>query len=130
VFISETQIIAAGHDCSPYLFELTAQGWQLVKKLDASTKRESFSSTNTAMNMFKQMATKGQATTEDTELQTVHQNTITYALFTLNSLCDISSCINVYAKAGNNVTKISTSGGDGKLVIWDLLPLGIKAMKI
>ena len=38
--------------------------------------------------------------------------------------------MNVYAKAGNNVTKISTSGGDGKLVIWDLLSLGIKSTKL
>ncbi len=81
LFISETQIIAAGHDCNPYLFELVAgQGWQLVKKLETSSERKSAVSNNSAMNMFKQMASKGQATSEDTELPSVHQNTITYAI--------------------------------------------------
>lgn len=36
-FVSETQLVAAGHDCQPVLFEGDlASGWRLVKSLDAA----------------------------------------------------------------------------------------------
>ncbi|ETS60740.1 hypothetical protein PaG_04645 [Moesziomyces aphidis] len=36
-FVTETQIIAAGHDCQPVLFQGDAQqGWAIVKSLDAA----------------------------------------------------------------------------------------------
>jgi actin related protein 2/3 complex subunit 1A/1B len=52
--------------------------------------------------MFRQMDLKGK-TKDDTQLKTVHQNTI--------------STIRVYESAGN-VGKFSTSGVDGRVVIW------------
>ena len=111
VFISETQIIAAGHDCAPYLFAHRGGQWVLCDKIDTGTKKSVMSS-NTAFNKFKQMDSRAQSsTTTDTELNTVHQNTITL--------------VRPYDGAGDKVTKISTSGVDGKLVVWDLMTAGL-----
>lgn len=54
--------------------------------------------------MFKQMDLKGK-TKDDTKLTTVHQNTI--------------STIRVYEGSGGAVRKFSTSGVDGRIVIWN-----------
>lgn len=35
-FVSENQIVVAGHDCQPVLFQGDVQGWSLVKSLDAA----------------------------------------------------------------------------------------------
>ena len=58
-----------------------------------------------ALNMFRQMDLKGKVT-DDTKLKTVHQNTI--------------NTIRVYEESGGNVTKFSSSGVDGRVVIWTL----------
>lgn len=55
--------------------------------------------------MFKQMDLKGQSK-NDTQLRTVHQNTI--------------NTIRVHTGQADNVQQISTSGVDGRVVIWDL----------
>lgn len=114
LFLSETQIVAAGYDCVPYLFEQRPEGWQLVRKLDQGNKKESVD--GSAKNMFRQMDSRAQFSNEDTELPSIHQNTIT--------------CIRPWTQSGGAVTKFSTTGLDGKLVIWDVLSLGISQMRI
>lgn len=42
----------------------------------------------------------------DTVLETIHQNAIT--------------CLSIFEGTKGNVTKLSSSGADGQLVIWDL----------
>lgn len=81
VFVSESQIIAAGHDCCPMLFTSKVKGvWEYVDKLDQGSKKASISG-NSAFNKFKQMDSKAQSEVNGmTELSTVHQNTITYNL--------------------------------------------------
>lgn len=113
LFVSEEQIVGVGHDCVPFLFEAKAQGWQFSRKLDLEKKKDA--SDGTARNMFKQMDSKAQ-TVDDTELASVHQNTIT--------------CIRAYGHSANQVTMFSTSGLDGRIVIWDLLNEKVSQMRI
>lgn len=73
---SEDEIIAAGYDCEAFRFKGGESGWQLTGTVEqkarpgASQQRE-----ESALNMFKQMDLKGK-TKDDTQLKTVHQNTI------------------------------------------------------
>ncbi|KAL6235150.1 hypothetical protein BDW75DRAFT_230549 [Aspergillus navahoensis] len=76
IWNGENEIIAAGHDCEPYRLRGDENGWQLEGSIEnkagagAGSVRE-----ESALNMFRQMDLKGQ-TQADTQLKTVHQNTI------------------------------------------------------
>lgn len=112
IFTSENTIVGAGHDCVPYFFANRGSQWGLVDKVDQGKKRESATG-SFAMNKFKQMDTRGQTST-DTELNTTHQNTIT--------------SVRPFDGNGAVTTKFSTTGVDGKLVIWDLMNCGINGV--
>ncbi|KAL2828655.1 WD40-repeat-containing domain protein [Aspergillus cavernicola] len=106
IWSGENEIIAAGHDCEPYRLRGDESGWQLEGSIESkagpgadSIREES------ALNMFRQMDLKGQSQA-DTQLKTVHQNTI--------------STIRVYEDANGVVNKLSTSGVDGRVVIWTI----------
>ncbi|KAF2141803.1 uncharacterized protein K452DRAFT_227828 [Aplosporella prunicola CBS 121167] len=101
VWTSEAEIIAAGYDCAAYRFQGNEGGWVLAGALEAKAgagaaddKEES------ALNMFKQMDLKGK-TKDDTKLHTTHQNT-------------------VLMLRGYQDGKISSSGVDGRVVVWDV----------
>jgi len=67
-----------------------------VKKADVGT---------SARDTFRRMASRAQATaTNDTEVHTHHQNTI--------------NSVRAYSGSRDHVEQFSTSGIDGKLVIW------------
>ncbi|KAI5309527.1 hypothetical protein KEM55_003050 [Ascosphaera atra] len=106
IWSGENEIIAGGHDCEPYRFGGDENGWQVIgpienkKGLGAQLGRE-----ETALNMFRQMDLKG-SVKNDTQLQTVHQNTI--------------NTVRVFEEQGGVVRKFSTSGVDGRVVIWTL----------
>lgn len=55
--------------------------------------------------MFKQMDLKGK-TKDDTQLKTVHQNTI--------------NTIRSHAGQPGSISAISTSGVDGRVVVWSI----------
>ena len=57
------------------------------------------------MDKFKGLDKRAQVGTSETELVSTHQNAITQ--------------INVHTGSGDSVSKFSTTGVDGKLVIWD-----------
>jgi actin related protein 2/3 complex subunit 1A/1B len=118
---SEDALVAAGHDCQPVVFSGSEQGWALIGTLDDTTassgSRVSGARTGTvgrlnsaAFNTFRNADTRGQTggdAASDTELLTVHQNTIT--------------SVRPYAYGGEGiVSRVSTTGVDGKLVIWDV----------
>jgi actin related protein 2/3 complex subunit 1A/1B len=63
-------------------------------------------SEESALNMFRQMDLKGQNAKNDTKLTTVHQNTV--------------NTIRVYQESGSGVTKFSSSGVDGRVVVWSV----------
>jgi actin related protein 2/3 complex subunit 1A/1B len=77
IWNGEAEIIAAGHDCEAFRFKGGPDGWQLSGTLEAKGRpgmgdqRE-----ESALNMFRQMDLKGKVK-DDTQLKTVHQNTIT-----------------------------------------------------
>ncbi|EAU88721.2 hypothetical protein CC1G_01094 [Coprinopsis cinerea okayama7 len=119
---SEHSIVAAGHDCRPLVFAGSEQGWQESGTLDDATSTKSpggasgFGSgpgrlKSAAFETFRAADTRGQSNiggsgTTDTKLHTIHQNTIT--------------TVRAYEWDQNGeVTKVSTSGVDGTLVIWD-----------
>lgn len=81
-------------DCEAYRLRGSEQGWQLVGSMESKGRpgvgdhRE-----ESALNMFRQMDMKGK-TKDDTQLKTVHQNTI--------------STIRTYDHAGGAVKKFSS----------------------
>ena len=109
--------MAAGHSCIPILYSLTDNGQlSFAGKLDNSQKKELGGLT--AMRMFHSLDKQARSESSDTNLDSIHQNAIT--------------CVCVYGGTKGGVTKISTSGLDGQLVIWDLhsLEKAIQGLKI
>ena len=108
VWISPDSIVAAGHGCTPLVFKVDGSGEVAFvskledKKGDASEKKFS------ARAFFDSRDKRGNEST-DTVLNTTHQNQI--------------SCIQIQSGGKNRADKISTSGGDGKVVVWDLRTL-------
>lgn len=92
---------------------------------DTSKGTSSRESETSAFNMFKNMDRKGsgKAASEDTTLATIHQNTITYwnVLTTAND-----SMLRPLESGPNGVTKIASSGLDGRIVVWDLAGSGLE----
>jgi len=104
VFVSEDQIIAVGHDCTPVSFAKKGS-WQFVKKVDEGGAASAADKKNTAFDVFKNKVDKGQESIQETSLTTKHQNTIT--------------CVVPYKKNANVVAQYSTTALDGQLIIWD-----------
>ena len=109
VWTSEDEIIAAGYNCEAYRLQGSEQGWQLAASLEQSKGRPGMSEAReeSAFNMFRQMDLKGKSAAEDdTKLKTVHQNSI--------------KTVRVYAEAGGRVSRVSSSGVDGRVVVWSV----------
>ena len=85
-------------DCEAYRLRGNEQGWQIVGSMESKgrpglgAQRE-----ESALNMFRQMDLKGKVK-DDTQLNTVHQNTIT--------------TIRVYDEAGGAVQKFSSKSSN------------------
>ncbi|KAF1982382.1 structural constituent of cytoskeleton [Aulographum hederae CBS 113979] len=106
VWKSEEEIVAAGYDCEAYRLQGNEQGWQIAGSIESSGRPGmSDQREESALNMFRQMDLKGKVK-DDTQLKTVHQNTITM--------------VREYGGGPGDVRQISTSGVDGRVVIWDL----------
>jgi len=118
-FTSEDSLVAAGHSCQPMVFSgNSSSGWSQIGSLDDTTAPKSAGGSlksaggvgrlnSSAFNTFRNAAERGQGSPGGAgdgeggeELGTVHQNTIT--------------SVRWYGPG-----KVSTSGVDGKLVIWD-----------
>ncbi|KIM79582.1 hypothetical protein PILCRDRAFT_823113 [Piloderma croceum F 1598] len=124
IWTAEDSLVAAGHDCQPIVFSGSEAGWQVIGSLDDTTAPKSSGGASrfgasgvgrlnsAAFNTFRNADSRGQSspvsgqTSTGTELMTVHQNTITN--------------VRPYQSQGGSVTKVSTSGVDGKLVIWNV----------
>lgn len=107
----EFTLLAAGHNCVPIVFKIDANGnIKMGSRLEEDKKQET-SATNSAMKMFQNRDRVGQSEME-TKINTTHQNQI--------------SEMRIYS--GNKATCniISTTAGDGKLVLWDLKSLSSK----
>ena len=124
VWASEDSIVAAGHDCQPYIFSGNEAGWKLIGSLDDTSAPKSTLTpsrfgpggpgrlNSTAFNTFKNADSRGissrgaSSSQGESELLTVHQNTIT--------------SVRPYEGQSGAITKVSTTGVDGKLVIWNV----------
>jgi actin related protein 2/3 complex subunit 1A/1B len=111
IFLDETKIVVAGHDCAPFL--VTQSGpdrWVVSKNLDekkkAAAPAAAVSQSRAAFAMFQDRATKGTTDSSklDTDIETKHQNAITN--------------IEVYRRNPSMVTEFTTSGLDGAVHWW------------
>ncbi len=115
LFVGERAIVGAGHDFNPFLFTQSGGEWNYSRRLDQQ-KEETQASVATggvaaARALFQNKTTRGQDQKANNDtLWTKHENAIT--------------AVNV-CSSGKNITKISTSALDGRLVIWDLPSLEI-----
>ncbi|KAL7749091.1 ARP2/3 actin-organizing complex subunit Sop2 [Sorochytrium milnesiophthora] len=106
IWLDESNIVAAGHDCTPVLFTDTNGQWH---------RRASAAAGNSALNMFRAMDSRGTAapSASDAGLSTVHQNTI--------------SCVRAYNQAA---ASFSTTAGDGKLVLWSSMADAMARLRV
>ncbi|ORX39300.1 WD40-repeat-containing domain protein [Kockovaella imperatae] len=138
-FVSESSLIAAGHDCQPVVYSGSSDGWTLSQSLDDPNNASKLTPSSTgnrvssggvgrlnneAFAHFRSADTKGQSKSStasnvagltpvgaDGLLKTVHQNSITW--------------VEPYEWGqGGEVTKVSTAGKDGKLVVWPISGAG------
>lgn len=105
VWIAPSTIIVAGHSCTPLLYTVDATNKiTLIGKLDQDQKKAGGSLT--AMRHFQNLDKRAESDSADTILDSIHQNSIT--------------SIVIYQGGKEAASKISTSGLDNQLVIWDL----------
>lgn len=79
-------------DCEAYRFQGSQNGWQLAGSIEKKGGPDAAERDESALNMFRQMDLKGK-TKDDTQLKTVHQNTI--------------STIRAYEESGGALKKFS-----------------------
>lgn len=130
---AEDALVAAGHDCQPLIFSGNESGWNLIGSLDDTSAPKSAISpasrlgggpgrlNSSAFNTFKNADSRGiggagGGSSSESELFTVHQNTIT--------------SVRAYEGHPGAVTKVSTTGVDGKLVIWSTSSVSSLATKL
>lgn len=115
-WITDKSIVAAGHSCVPVVFSYSDGHLQFIAKVDNSLKKEA--SGLSAMKKFQSLDKQARTETSDTSLDSIHQNAIT--------------CLCIYQGNKSFASKISTSGLDGQLVIWDLVSLekGLQGLRI
>lgn len=115
-WITNNSIVAAGHSCIPIVYSVANGQLAYNGKLDNSQKKEAGGLS--AMRKFQSLDKQARTETSDTNLDSIHQNAIT--------------CVCIYAGNKDKALKLSTSGLDGQLVIWDLYSLekSMQSMKI
>ena len=136
VWVPGDSIVAAGHDFQPYAFSGNESGWRLIGSLD-ETSASKFALTpsrfspvgpgrldSAAFNTFKNADSRGLSSPGggggssqgESELFTVHRNTIT--------------SMRAYEEHRGAITKVSTTGVDGKLVVWNVGAVTAVALKL
>ncbi|WVR08925.1 hypothetical protein IAU60_005984 [Kwoniella sp. DSM 27419] len=144
-YVSESSLIAAGHDCQPVLISGSESGWAISHSLDDSSsggKPLAPSSTgarpggavgrlgnNEAFNMFKAADSRGQRSTGSGAAPTSAGLTAVGAdgfLVTVHQ--NTITHVEAYEwGSGGDVSKFFTAGKDGRLVVWPVTSGGAKA---
>jgi actin related protein 2/3 complex subunit 1A/1B len=110
IWVSPNSIVAAGHDCTPLVFSVNAAGQVAFQsRLEEDKKADEGQAKFSAKALFQTKDRTGQNEVDNTVLNTTHQNQI--------------SCINIMVGDKERADRVSTTAGDGKLVIWDLRSL-------
>jgi actin related protein 2/3 complex subunit 1A/1B len=118
VFLSEQSLVGVGEDTNPVLFTATDSGeWSFGSELDKSAPVAADPATLSARKAFQNRVELGDSS-NDTKIDTLHQNSITVAT--------------PFATSGSLVTDFSTSGLDGNLIVWHVKAIESKlgAIKI
>ncbi|XP_037960103.1 actin-related protein 2/3 complex subunit 1A-B [Teleopsis dalmanni] len=103
-WISPMCILVAGHSCVPLVYALDNDRIVFISKLDKSQKKES--SGISAMRIFQSLDRNLRTENSDTHVESIHQNAI--------------NCIRLFSGGKSDGKRVSTSGVDGQLVIWDI----------
>ncbi|XP_060852293.1 actin-related protein 2/3 complex subunit 1A [Rhopalosiphum padi] len=104
IWVSDRALVAAGHGCCPMLYCIDSNNKvQFVSKIDSSQKKEAAGLS--AMKKFQSLDRQARINS-DYELDTKHQNTLT--------------CLRVHSESNDAVTKFTSSGLDGKIILWEL----------
>lgn len=106
LWVSPSAVVVAGHSCVPLVYSFDGTNIIYNGKLDQSQKREAGGIS--AMRHFQSLD-RNSRLDNDTALDYIHQNAITW----VSLVSGDKSC----------AKKVSTSGLDGQLVIWDLSSL-------
>ncbi|XP_059924169.1 actin-related protein 2/3 complex subunit 1A [Gadus macrocephalus] len=103
LYVSPTEIVAAGHDCVPYQFSYQGPGaLSFVKKLDIP--KQTSKGSMSAMQHFRNLDKR--ATDDDmNDLNALHQNSITQ--------------LRVYSGERARIEKYSSVSLDGAMVVWE-----------
>lgn len=103
-FVNDSEFVTAGHNCAPVLFSKKSGDWAEERSIDlkGGKKQEEGNAFKSLRNSFRDMDMRGGS--GDTGLPTVHQNTITQ--------------ISAYQGKRGSISKFSTSGVDGRVVVW------------
>ena len=106
IWTSDSEIIAAGYDCEAFKFGGSEQGWQMTGSVETKKAAEGGLGEASARDMFRQMDLRGRQSSsrDDTKLGTTHQNTI--------------ATLRAYGGSASGIEQFSTSGVDGRVVIW------------
>uniref|UniRef100_A0A183BQ13 Actin-related protein 2/3 complex subunit n=1 Tax=Globodera pallida TaxID=36090 RepID=A0A183BQ13_GLOPA len=111
-WVNETNIVAAGHDCSPILFTFDGVALKLKCKLDVPPESKNGSHVSSAFEMFRSIDKKAvsvDSPLSSTALKTLHQNSIM-------QIRPHTGC----SKQTGTVSKFSTCGLDGVVALWDV----------
>lgn len=109
VWLSESTLVAGGHDFVPMVFmHCNENNLSFVAKLDEPVKKGDEEETMSAMDKFRSMDKRATGS-KAAKSSTTHSNTIKQ--------------LSVYEGAKDSVNKISSCGFDGKIVIWDIKSL-------
>ncbi|CAI6507290.1 AAB_G0004420.mRNA.1.CDS.1 [Saccharomyces cerevisiae] len=123
VWINDHEIVCGGYSCHPVLFSEASEGWKFAKNLDKSDNNKSSALTasgNTdelsgnndesstfgisALRKFKELDLKGKVSTDVQE--SAHENAIVE--------------LRPFAESNGQITKVSSCGLDGKIVIYTI----------
>lgn len=107
IWITPNSFVVAGHSCVPLIYTTDGNSIHLTGKLDQSQKKETGGIS--AMRIFQSLDRNSRTENSDTNLEFIHQNAISF--------------VTIYQGDKNSAKKLSTSGLDGQLVIWDLVSL-------
>jgi len=117
LWLTEGSFVTAGHNMAPDLYYATGSNIEFGARLDVK-KQKAEAGNMSAMARFQKLDVQGKAETEGTTLHTTHANCITE--------------VRRIAGPAAKVSQFSTSGKDGKVVIWDVPSLlsDIKGLRI
>lgn len=104
IWISPDSFVVAGHSCVPLVYSFDGQKIIFNGKLDQSQKREAGGIS--AFRHFQSLDRNSRLENSDTYLEYIHQNAISW--------------VAIHSGDKSSAKKVSTSGLDGQLVIWDL----------